>query len=340
MISPTAAGAGADVGTNPVGTGPYTFVEFVPDDHLTVSKNADYWRAGKPYLDTITFRFIGDAQTSSSALQAGDVDAILKVNTADVEALEGVDGVQVVSHPSLLTDGCYFNYSRPPFDDVKVRQAFAIAIDRDVLNDLYAFGQAIPTSQIFPTGYWASDPSRADTFVYDPDQAKALLAEAGYPDGLSIKSITFDASGEIRKMEILQAQLKEVGIDMTFDVKDAAAVAGAFFEDMSYDTACASWSGRPDPSQTASALYGSTSFYNAGKYASPGMDEALAAAVASQDQADRAAAFSTVIELSQDDALWMPFLHEPDITALSDDIEGLVPNLYGKVDVSFLWLNS
>lgn len=339
MLSPTAAEAG-DVGTNPVGTGPFSFVEWVPDDHLTVTKNEEYWRDGKPYLDQIEFRFIGDAQTSSSALQAGDVDGILKVSTADVEALENADGIEVYSEPSLLTDGCYFNYSRPPFDDASVRTAFSIAIDREAMNSLFAFGQAIPTSQIFPPGYWAADPSRADTFAYDPERARELLADAGYGDGLSINTITFDASGEIRKMEIIQAQLQEVGIDMTFDVKDPASVAGAFFEELSYDAACASWSGRPDPSQTAGSLYGSDSFYNAGKYSSPGMDDALAAAVASQDQDERAEAFATVIALAQDDALWVPFLHEPDVTALADNIEGLEPNLYGKVDVSFVWLDS
>lgn len=339
MVSPAAADAG-DVGTAPVGAGPFTFVEWVPGDHLTVANNPDYWQDGKPFLDTITFRFISDAQTSISALQAGDVDGILRVSTADYDTLRGISGVEVVSHSSLLTDGCYFNYSRPPFDDVNVRTAFSIAIDRDVLNSLYAFGQGTPASEIFPPGYWAADPTRADAFTYDADRARELLAAAGHGDGLSINAITFDATGEIRKMEVYQAMLAEVGIDMTFDVKDPASVAAAFFEDLSYDVACASWSGRPDPSQTAGSLYSTASYYNAGKYASPGMDEALAAAVASQDQTERAAAFAEVIRLAQEDALWVPFLHEPDISVLSTEFTGLVPNLYGKVDVSFVSLSS
>ena len=84
-------------------------------------------------------------------------------------------------------------------------------------------------------------------------------------------------------------------------------------------------------------MFGGTSFYNAGKYASPGMAEALAAAGASQDQSERATAFSEVIKLSQEDALVVPVLHNPNINAMYGKVGGFVPNLYGKIDVSFLW---
>jgi ABC-type transport system substrate-binding protein len=155
---------------------------------------------------------------------------------------------------------------------------------------------------------------------------------------MSIKGLGYNAPGQERKMEIVQAQLADVGIDMTFDMMEVGSATSTFFEDLTYDLYCAGWSGRPDPSQTANSMFSSKSFYNAGKYASPGMDDALAAAGASQDQAERAAGFSKIIKLSQDDAIVAPLLHNPNINALHSNVGGFVPNLYGKIDVSFLWV--
>ena len=337
IVSPTAVTKeGADFAQHPVGAGPYTFEKYVPNDQMVVTKNLDYWQDGKPYLDQITFKYFTDQQTANNALQGDQADIVLNADLADISTLEKMSGVSVVSEPSLLTDGCYFNFSRPPFDSVEARQAIAVAIDRDALNKSYAFGEAEPTSEVFPAGYWAADPDLQDTFTHDTDRAKELLDEAGHPDGLSITGVTFQDTGEVRKMEIYQEQLKEVGIDLTFEVFDPATVAQKFFTEHSYDIACASWSGRPDPSQTASSLFSSTSFYNAGSYAAPGMDDALAAAAAGQTQEERAEAFGKVTQINQEYVLWLPFLSEPNVTAIDDKVRGLTPNAYGKIDVSFL----
>lgn len=337
VVSPTAVQKwGKDYAQHPVGTGPYTFVEYVPNDRLVLKKNAHYWQAGKPYLDQITFKYITDQQTRNSALQAHDVDLVFNINLADVSTLKTVSGINVISAPSLLIDGCYVNFSRPPFSKLEARQALAIAIDRNELNNTLAFGQAKPTSEVFPAGYWAADPSLDDTFAYDPDKARDLLKQAGYDGRLAIKGLVFQDTAEVRKSEIIQAQLKKVGIDMTFDVFDAATVAKKFFTDKGADLVCASWSGRPDPSQTAGSLLSATSFYNAGGYAAPGMADALSAAAAAQSQDARKAAFSKVIQLNQQYVMWIPLLNEPNVTAVSDKVKGVTPTLYGKIDISFL----
>ena len=339
IVSPTAVQEeGADFAAHPVGTGPYSFDSYTPNDQLVVKKNDDYWRDGKPYLDQITFKYFTDQQTANNALQSDQADIVLNADLADISTLEKMSGVEVVSQPSLLTDGCYLNFSRAPFDDQLARQAIAYAIDRDALNKSYAFGEAEPTSEVFPAGYWAADPDLQDTFGHDTDKASDLLAQAGHEDGLSITGVTFQDTGEVRKMEIIQEQLKEVGIDLQFEVFDPATVAQKFFTEHSFDIACASWSGRPDPSQTANSLFLSTSFYNAGSYAAPGMDEALTAAASAQTQEARAEAFSTITELNQEYVMWIPTLSEPNVTAISDKVQGLSPNFYGKIDVSFLSL--
>jgi ABC-type transport system substrate-binding protein len=141
----------------------------------------------------------------------------------------------------------------------------------------------------------------------------------------------------MRLAEIIQAELAQIGIEMSFETMDVGAATSTFFEDLGHDMYCAGWSGRPDPSQTANSLFAADTFYNAGNHDSPGMPEALESAGATQDQGERAQAFSEIVRLSQEDALLLPLLHQPDITAVYGDIGGFVPNLYGKVDVSFLW---
>jgi peptide/nickel transport system permease protein/peptide/nickel transport system substrate-binding protein len=337
MVSPAAVEkSGESFGQNPVGTGPFSFVQYAPGDRLVVKKNPNYWQANQPSLDQITFRYFTDQQTATNALRARETDLQLNVPAADVAALKAVSGLDVVSRTSLLTEGCYFNFSREPFSNVAARQAIASAIDRQALGNLLTFGLAVPTSQVFPQGYWAADASLADPFPFDAAKAKALLAEAGHPNGLDIKGIAFQGTSEVRKAQIIQEQLKAVGVNMTLDVTDIPTAAKSFFTDKTYDMICSSWSGRPDPSQTAESLFSPKSFFNAGAYLAPGMDVALAEASSTQGPAQRAAAFGKVSAINQQYVIWLPLLSQPNNTAIYDDIKGLVPNFYGKIDVSFL----
>ena len=340
MASPTAIEEhGEEFGLHPVGTGPFRFVEWRQGDRLVLEKNPDYWQEGKPYLDRITFRYITDVQTVVNALRAHEVDVALKFSASEVETLN-VDEIDLEVHPSLSTTLCYFNYSRPPFDDARVRRAVSYAIDREAINEALAYGLAQPASTVFPPGYWAADPELADTFTYDVELAKELMTEAGLEDGVSIRALTYTGTAQTRLMEVMQAQLGEIGVDMSIESLEVGSATSRFFEDLAYELYCAGWSGRPDPSQTANSLFAPDAFYNAGGYESPGMVEALERAGAELDPEARAEAFSEVIRLSQEDALLLPVLFQPDITAVYDDIGGFTPNLYGKVDVSFLWRKS
>jgi peptide/nickel transport system permease protein/peptide/nickel transport system substrate-binding protein len=340
MVSPTAAeAAGAEFGRQPVGTGPFKMVEWRTGDRLVVAKNPDYWQDDKPYLDRITIRFINDQQTVVNALRTHEVDVAMKVAASEVETLD-VPDLSVEVHPSLGTTLCYFNFSRPPFDDARVRRAVALAVDRETLNEVQAFGLAQPASAVFPPGYWAADPDLATAVSFDVDEARELMSAAGLADGVSIQGLTYTGTAQTQLMEIMQAQLAQIGVDMSVQSVDVGTATATFFEELSYDLYCAGWSGRPDPSQTVNSLFAADAFYNAGKHDSPGMAAALEAAGGAQDQDARAEAFSEVIRLSQEDALLLPLLHQPDITAVFGDVGGFVPNLYGKVDVSFLWRES
>jgi peptide/nickel transport system substrate-binding protein len=340
MASPAAVKKwGASYGSHPVGTGPYAVSQYVPNVRLVLKKNPHYWQAGKPYLNGITFEFFTDQQTANNAVEDHQAQVELNVALSDISTLKAVSGLQVVSARSLYTDGCYLNTDRPPLNNVLVREAVAIAINRTALNQVFAFGQAAPASEFYPSGYWAFDPAAASTFGYNPAKARALLKRAGYPKGVTIKGLGYQTSAEARLLQVIQQQLKSSGINMTFSLPQVATAAQDFFVSKTYNMICSSWSGRPDPSQTATELLAATSFYNAGAYSPPGMASALAAAAGDQTQSGRAAALSKITALNQKYVVWLPLLNEPNVTAIDSTVHGLVPNLYGKIDVSFLWLN-
>ncbi|MBV9604099.1 MAG: hypothetical protein JO027_03270 [Solirubrobacterales bacterium] len=339
MSSPTAVKKlGASYGNHPVGTGPYTVSQYVPNSKLVLNKNPHYWQAGKPYLKGITFDYFTDQQTANNAVKDDQAQVELNVALSDVSTLKAVSGLSVVSAPSLYIDGCYINAARPPLNNVLVRQAVAIAINRTALNQVFAFGQATPASQFYPSGYWAFDPAAANTLAYNPTKVRSLLKQAGYPNGVTIKGLGYQTSAEARLLQVIQQQLKNSDINMTFSLPQVATAAQDFFVSKTYNMICSSWSGRPDPSQTATQLMASTSFYNAGAYSPPGMAAALAAAAGDQSTPARADALHTVTALNQRYMVWLPLLNEPNVTAIYNKVHGLLPNLYGKVDVSFLWL--
>jgi ABC-type transport system substrate-binding protein len=338
MVSPAAAEDPVALGSNPVGTGPYTLVEWRQGDRILAAKNPDYWQEGLPHLDSIEFRYLTDQQTSLNALTVGEADFHLRVRPESVEQLEQVEGIEVSSSSSLWLEDCYFNFAKPPFDDVRARRAVNLAIDREAFAEAYTYGMGSGAVQVFPSDYWAHQPDLEDAFPHDVEQARELLAEAGYPDGVSITGIASSASAETVKMEIVQAMLAEVGIDMTFEVMEVGQATSTFFEGLGHDLYCAGWTGRPDPSQTANSLFAPTSFYNAGDYEAPGMVEALSAASYGTDLEDRAATFRDVIDISQREALFVPLAFTPDLNAFHDDVGGFQPTLYGKPDLSFVWL--
>ena len=267
----------------------------VRGDRLVAAKNAEYWQDGLPHLDEISIRFLTDQQTGLNTLTAGEADFHLRRSNPDVggEARRAGDrracrpgrcGSRTATSTSpsrrSTTPGC----GAPPREPGDRPEAF---------NEGYTLGLGEPAVQAFPATYYAHQDDLDDAYPYDPEQARELLAEAGYADGVAIKAIAGSASSETLKSEIVQAMLAEVGIDMTFEVMEVGPATSTFFVDLGHDLYCAGWTGRPDASQTANSLFGPESFYNAGKYEAPGMVDALAASSVDTDLEARAARSTT-----------------------------------------------
>lgn len=208
IVGPESA---ADNATKPVGTGPFTFKEWVQGDHITLTKNADYW--GTPVaLDTATFKFIADPTAATAALLAEDVDAYPNFPAPEtVSQFQADPRFKVVVGSTEGETILAINNAHPPLDNVKVREAIAHAVDRKAIIDGAMFGFGTPIG----THFAPHNPDYVDLTAqsnYDPEKSKALLAEAGVTDlTLSLKLPPVEAYAR-RGGQIIAQQLAAVGI--------------------------------------------------------------------------------------------------------------------------------
>ncbi|MEM1399940.1 MAG: ABC transporter substrate-binding protein [Pseudomonadota bacterium] len=210
IVAPETA---ADNATNPIGTGPFKFVNWNQGDSVEIERYADYW--GEPaLLDKATFKFIADETAALAAMLAGDVDAFPNFPAPEnLPQLAADPNFSVVVGSTEGETILATNNQKAPFDNVLVRRAMAHAIDRQSIIDGAMFGNGTPIGTHFAPHHPAYV-DLTDTYPYDPEAAKALLAEAGFPDGFSA-SLKLPPPPYARDGgEIIAAQLREVGINL------------------------------------------------------------------------------------------------------------------------------
>ncbi len=205
-----------NIETVPIGTGPFKFVEWVPGDRLVAEKFEDYWQEGLPHLDEVVIKPIPDEQSRMVNLLAGSIDLLRGVPLADKALLEEAPEVTVLSSPpGFFFYAFIMNINEPPFDNPLVRQAMNYAINREEIAQTAFHGAEIPVLEPYAETSWAYVPEFADMYPYDPEKAKELLAEAGYPDGFQTQMLIRGPSGPyLDQAQVYQQQLADVGIEM------------------------------------------------------------------------------------------------------------------------------
>ncbi|MGO4523472.1 ABC transporter substrate-binding protein [Microvirga sp. 2MCAF35] len=211
IVAPESA---ANNAANPVGTGPFKFKSWTRGDRVELVRNPDYWQKDKTKLDSVTFRFISDAQAQVAALKAGDVDAFPNLGAPELFAEFQKDSrFKAVAGNTEGEVVAGMNNAKKPFDDVRVRRALMHAVDRKALVDGAYSGFGQPIGSFFSP----NNPAFVDmtgVIPYDPEKAKALLQEAGYGNGLSITIKSPQMAYASRSAELLSAMLSEVGVDL------------------------------------------------------------------------------------------------------------------------------
>jgi peptide/nickel transport system substrate-binding protein len=201
----------ADLSTQPIGTGPFVFKSWSPGDRLELAKNPDYFEKGMPKLDAVTLRIIPESAARIAALESGAIDIVWSMPYESVDKFKNHPTIRADGISTPTWDGVILNNDRPPFNDVRVRKALALTIDKAAIVELALFGQGEPTFSPIPPSHPYFNKSLP---VPAPDiaQAKKLLADAGYPNGFDVP------------MQVPQEREQRVRVGVA--VRDMARAAG------------------------------------------------------------------------------------------------------------------
>lgn len=311
---------GSDVGTRPIGTGVFKFAEYVKGERLVVERNDDYW-GDEAHLRRITFRFLPDDNARWLSLRTGEVDLIYDLPRTLIEEAEGTGGIEVAVTPPGAAEVMYLNRSgTDPYTllaDGDVRRAVAHAIDREAIVKQVFPGAAEAYNTVSPEALFGEHASMVKGVRHDPDEAREILDAAGWTaagdgvrtkDGrrLSLVLVNGYPPIDLRKPmpELIQAQLKEVGIDVeivetpelaTYSERLKNGEGDLFLERIAQNDAT--------PSQAASSFFYSKASGDYAKWfaAGPAYDEAIEAALATPDRDEAQKQAATAIHLAVDE---------------------------------------
>jgi peptide/nickel transport system substrate-binding protein len=335
-----------DIETVPVGTGPFKFEEWVPGDRLVATKFEDYWQEGLPYLDQVIIKPIPDEQSRMVNLLAGSIDALRGVPLADKVLLEQVPEVTVsTSPPGFFFYAFIMNINEPPFDNLLVRQAMNYAIDREKIAQTAFHGAEIPVLEPYPETTWAYVPELADYYTYDPEKAKELLAEAGYPDGFKTQMLIRGPSGPyVDQAQVYQQDLAAIGIEMELLPTELAqyfpALIGSEFAIASHGTGDAT----VDPSglfEGAACCRPFRNFFGITDNDTwfPEYKELVEKGRASLDQEERKQFYQEALKIQMEQGWNIPTAWRQEIYAHNNNVHNFRTDMAGNIWLNETWLS-
>jgi|FLYN01.1.fsa_nt_gi peptide/nickel transport system substrate-binding protein len=283
------------------GTGPFVLQEYQPGERAVLARNENYWQEGMPALASVEFIYNDDPVAQVNALRNGEVDFIFRVPLDQLEVLEGSEGVQTFLVPSnqhpvirVRADEGFVG------SDPRVRQAFKMATDREALNELLLDGRGVIGNND-PIG-----PRYGDLYTpvegpaYDPEGACALLAEAGYPDGLNLTLYTPDAfvgASYADLATVLQQQWAEGCINVDIQVVPENVYYGDENQWLEVELGITGWGDRPSPQITLAVAYASDGAFNESHWSDPELDALIAQAAVTADVEERAAIYAQISQI-------------------------------------------
>jgi peptide/nickel transport system substrate-binding protein len=312
---------------SPVGTGAYKFVSWKRGDRVTMEATDNYW-GGNPKIKTLVWRGIPEDSTRVAELQTGGLDIAVNIPTQSVPQLKESDKLEVVTANSLRTLFVILNTHKPPFDDVRMRQAVNYAIDKSLIVDGVLDGFGRPNSEPFGPEVFGYNKDLEGFYAYDPDKAKALMKEAGFEKGTEVKF--FGATGRYLKdkevEENIVAQLGEVGIKVNLTTLEFQAFFDNYITKVNDDMQMGFWS---NANNTADADYGlalNVSSKGRGLYWSdPQVDQAIEDARQEVDTDKRAQMYHDMLDKIVKAAPWIFLYNQLDIYGKSKRLDNWKP---------------
>jgi peptide/nickel transport system substrate-binding protein len=311
-------------GLTPVGCGPFMIVPEGVDLSSGFKMTAfEGWYGGRPHLDGIDVSIIPEPSSMVSALEAGDVDMLDIAPAVGVEQLRGNGDVTIVEAPGTNWVGLTMNYARPPWDTVEARMAIAHAIDRDDLITKALFGVAQPSvgaiAPAFGFAYLPPDQIQ-NPQGFDKDAATAAVEQLGLADA---KPTLMFAQGNNRVAEVLQSQMRDVGIDMQIELLQAAAWNERWLA-KDFDWIVNGSVVDADPDDGHWNFFHSTGPWNSQGYVNANVDQMLEETRATADQTARAELFQQIQAATAQDVAYAFLYHTPDLVAFANHVMGYV----------------
>lgn len=320
-------------GAAPIGTGPFVLDKWTKGDSISMTANPDYW-GGAPAINSLTFRVIPDKSAQIAALQSGQIDLMNDVPVGSINTIRDGDGVTLATRPSnriFMLD--LSELTDTPLADPAVRRALWYAIDTESLieNQLGGLGTPLNGQILVPTYFGYAE--GGETTEYDPEKARELLADAGYPDGFSV-TFKYSSGRYTQDTELGQAiadQLSSVGITVTQEPLES----GTFLTQLTTLELNDMFLFGTLPPPDAHFMYqqfltGSTYSY----YSNTEVDELLAKEASSADQDERAAVFAQITDIFREDPPFVPLFQGEDTYGVSTRVDGFTPRASQFLDIT------
>lgn len=340
-----ATNGGFDPALDAIGTGPFVLESWKRDQERVYVKNENYFEEGLPHLDGYTVTMMPDAQAQIAALRSGKIDMISALSTEkrQVDALVSqIDGLQLLEEPGTTQTRVYMNAESAPFDSLEVRRAIAMAIDKQGMVDTIRSGGQL-SGPITPSLFGALPDDEVEELIpYDPEGARQMLADAGFPDGFPVTMVVTTGYGETipREAQWVQEDLAEVGIDVTLDVQDYATYIGDTWPNGKYDIAYGLQTPMLSADEYLSTEWLSTGTRNWSNVNDPELDEMINAQKEIADPEERETALQDIERyIMENVSTPLPLYVYTSQTLLGENIRGYHPHPdYSTREYQDIWL--
>ncbi len=337
MQSPAAIQAkGDDYNRNPVGTGPFMIKSWTAGDRMVLERNPDYWTKGHPYLDRVVLRPLPDSQSRFASLQSGEAQVVWadEYEADNIARAQKDKTLKVLEYVGSGAAVYAFNTKVAPFDDVRVRQALVMALDRKKMSQALTNGLSRPATNPYGDGSWVKckDDGALPT---DPKKAAELIKEYGKP--VEFKMLVTATPRGRAVGQVLQQLWKQVGAKMEIEQVDQATIVPRAFQRQFQLTP---WRiidlADPDPQMFANFHTGSP--VALANYSNPELDKLLEHARVTADQAKRSEDYCAISRLINKEAIWFWTFQNTYYAMTNANVKG-IPKMYsGVIDVSNAWL--
>jgi peptide/nickel transport system substrate-binding protein len=309
-----------------MGTGPYMLLEYVPGDRLDYQKFADYWDTGTPQIDDVTWKIMQELETRVASLRAKTA-SYAQIDSLGAQQLEGTGHVTLYSNPGFAMPVSIHNVRRAPFDDIRVRQAIALGVDRQEMIEKVFGGEGSLTGPV-QTGFgdWFI-PVEELPYKVDRDAAKALLAEAGYPDGFDTTILGLDVWPYNDVGIVYQAQLQAIGINASIEQTEFGAWLDKI-HDFDFETHVNGYAFNADPEMILGRSFQCDSDGNFPGYCDPAYDEQLLQLQSESDHVKRVEVSRSMQTMLLDATPFIWWCTQYDYYATTDQITGFEPAIH------------